>query len=719
MGIQLRNNAVGFLTAPIGSSDTSITLQTGNGAKFPALGGSDYFYATLSGTDGSSEIVKATARTGDTLTVVRAQEGTTVASFSIGSRIEMRVTAASVRDLVEEHDEAVEISVADAGGYFAANNVEGVLQEIGAGGGSFGAFTFVDNFTGNGTTTVFTLGRAPIAQNLIDVYINGVYQEKTSFSFLGTALTFLVAPPLGAGVEVVTNANITSGAISSLNVLYDPAGLGAVPTTVQTKLRENVSVKDFGAVGDGVTDDTAAIVFGMNACIAAGKALFFPAGTYLITSTINLDTLSTAGQMVTLIGEEGAYYRTDTSGVKPTVLLGGAGLTQLFSQPFAGVLQRRLTVKNFSIRSQDPFTDTVRAPLRAFDIYNSPYSIYENIDTIGITSLLHLRTAYFCKLSKIQTGRTTEGIFIDGDDGAGGYGFADHVSLTNIVTGGLAGSWGTRLRGSKSSNITMFDCETGTSGPGLIIEGCKEINVTNVYAEGFINANPIAVRSIVGSSLDNLEDFCFNITIDGVHGQSNTSNTIVLQNGVFNVTIRNVREYRVDAAGRESATGDWLQVSVGALSQNSLIRFHDINLEGFFASDKTLPAIVSAAGFNQCFRINGNIIQSETNRAFYGLSLQRGTNYNNTGLSTKELVLTNGTLSSSTLTMTATTTNGSRKITVTNTTDLFPGTFITVGAQTGLFVTSIDRATNTVWLGTQITATASGVAVSYTTPTYL
>jgi hypothetical protein len=52
--------------------------------------------------------------------------------------------------------------------------------------------------------------------------------------------------------EVVFNSNASQ-------VIYDPAGIGAVPTTVQTKLRETVSVKDFGAVGNGVTNDTAAI----------------------------------------------------------------------------------------------------------------------------------------------------------------------------------------------------------------------------------------------------------------------------------------------------------------------------------------------------------------------------------------------------------------------------------------------------------------------------
>jgi len=67
---------------------------------------------------------------------------------------------------------------------------------------------------------------------------------------------------------------------------YLPAGTGAVATTVQTKLRENVSVKDFGAVGNGSTDDRGAISAAQTA--AAGNTLLFPAGTYSIASNLTI-----------------------------------------------------------------------------------------------------------------------------------------------------------------------------------------------------------------------------------------------------------------------------------------------------------------------------------------------------------------------------------------------------------------------------------------------
>ena len=90
----------------------------------------------------------------------------------------------------------------------------------------------------------------------------------------------------------------------SNSVGYLPAGTGAVASTVQTKLRESVSVKDFGAVGDGVTDDTTAIQAAIDAVAAVSftgvgsKIVFFPQGTYKITST-----LLVAGSHIILQGE--------------------------------------------------------------------------------------------------------------------------------------------------------------------------------------------------------------------------------------------------------------------------------------------------------------------------------------------------------------------------------------------------------------------------------
>jgi len=91
--IKFANNAYGTLSQAYATTATSIVLTTGHGARFPALTGSQYFFATLLDTSNNLEIIKVTARTSDTLTVVRAQEGTTARAFNTNDRIELRVTA--------------------------------------------------------------------------------------------------------------------------------------------------------------------------------------------------------------------------------------------------------------------------------------------------------------------------------------------------------------------------------------------------------------------------------------------------------------------------------------------------------------------------------------------------------------------------------------------------------------------------------------------------
>lgn len=141
-------------------------------------------------------------------------------------------------------------------------------------------------FSGTGSQTVFSLASDPGALgNGTEIFINGVYQQKNTYSTSGTTLTFTQAPVAGTNnIEVVNfvMTNVTS--VNSDFVNYVPAGVGAVARTGTQKFAESISVKDFGAVGDGVVDDTVAIQAAITA--AANKALYFPAGTYKVTQTL-------------------------------------------------------------------------------------------------------------------------------------------------------------------------------------------------------------------------------------------------------------------------------------------------------------------------------------------------------------------------------------------------------------------------------------------------
>ena len=103
----------------------------------------------------------------------------------------------------------------------------------------------------------------------------------------GVGYKFKLATP--ANVDVWTQDNVSND-VSSANMIYTPAGTGAVTTTVQAKLRESVSVKDFGAVGDGVTDDTAAIQAAITACIANTKSLYIPKANYVLAGQLTVGT---------------------------------------------------------------------------------------------------------------------------------------------------------------------------------------------------------------------------------------------------------------------------------------------------------------------------------------------------------------------------------------------------------------------------------------------
>ena len=83
-----------------------------------------------------------------------------------------------------------------------------------------------DDYTSNGTQTDFVLSNAPFSRLYTNVFINGVYQEKETYTVTGTTLAFLTAPPTGLSIEVITTVanNIVPGANSLTN--YQTTGDG-------------------------------------------------------------------------------------------------------------------------------------------------------------------------------------------------------------------------------------------------------------------------------------------------------------------------------------------------------------------------------------------------------------------------------------------------------------------------------------------------------------
>jgi parallel beta-helix repeat protein len=137
----------------------------------------------------------------------------------------------------------------------------------------------------NLTTTQYQPGT-----NSLSVFVDGVnqYGPGAQYAYVETdsdTVTFVNGLHVGALVKFTTSQLNTSGGIDAAQVSYDPPFVDSVPTNVEAKLAQYVSVKDFGAVGNGIVDDTTAI---QNALDATNN-LYFPEGNYKITSALVMD----------------------------------------------------------------------------------------------------------------------------------------------------------------------------------------------------------------------------------------------------------------------------------------------------------------------------------------------------------------------------------------------------------------------------------------------
>ena len=270
------NNAATYLAFGITNTATTMQVSANAGSLFPNPTGGDYFYVSLISLSGPIiEIVKCTARSGDIFTIERGQEGTTPLYWNMGDNVQLRITAAGMN-------------------YIAGSTASTTLEQ---------------SFTATQGQTVFTLTNfdyAPGTNNLA-VFVNGSKQVSgTNYTETNVnTVTFTTGLNVGDVVEFLSNLSVAAGTIYATDINYNEGATGAVTRTLESKLQESVSVKDFGAIGDGTTDDTAAI---QNA-LSSGNNIYFPQGTYIISSALvpsSNQTIFGAGINFTIIKQTSA-----------------------------------------------------------------------------------------------------------------------------------------------------------------------------------------------------------------------------------------------------------------------------------------------------------------------------------------------------------------------------------------------------------------------------
>jgi len=148
---------------------------------------------------------------------------------------------------------------------------------------------FKSTHTGNGTDNVFTLSFTPqtTEAEAYIVSIDGLVQvPDTDYTIGATDITFNTIPANSAEICVVATA---ASSVATVNEAQVTATGSSQARSLAKRFADVVNVLDYGAKGDGVTDDTTAI---QNALNVTGT-IYFSAGTYKITSALNISSNST------------------------------------------------------------------------------------------------------------------------------------------------------------------------------------------------------------------------------------------------------------------------------------------------------------------------------------------------------------------------------------------------------------------------------------------
>ena len=258
MGIVFKNNAKTTLASSLSNSATSATVT--DGSVFPSLSAGEFFQITFD--DGSNnEICKCTARSGNTLTIVRAQESTTARAFSSGDAAELRLTA-------------------------------GVLETIQENIAAKSANQTVFNATTSGGATSYDIGIDPGVEANAMVFLDGVMQHHDTFSFSSNTLTFDAAPVNGTKLEVIVD-NLINLQSSNLTVdSFTAADASGSPQTDFVLSDTPAAETNLIVFVDGVFQDQDAYTISSNTLTITTGVIAGRGVTVYVINPVNIGTPS-------------------------------------------------------------------------------------------------------------------------------------------------------------------------------------------------------------------------------------------------------------------------------------------------------------------------------------------------------------------------------------------------------------------------------------------
>lgn len=340
--------------------------------------------------------------------------------------------------------------------------------------------------------------------NTLTVFVDGVnqYGPGAQYAYIETdsdTVTFVSGLHVGALVKfstaVTLSAGVTSAALTTfigfdnqVGVVQDladddgsdwigflPEGVDAVARSAQAKMRDIVSVKDFGAVGDGVTDDTVAIQNAMTYAFN-GNTVFFPYGTYLTSQPLEFIATVFTNDVLRILADPGTRVKL-TAAASYVMTIDGSGITT----PGKGWVPAPY-VENLILDGNGFASDGLL-------LKNVISGIFNDIRVTNVTVAgLHLAWAQTCTFNNFAcsylvepfTTQPVNGILVDGPPSAANT--FNNAALEGVSGAGILG-------------LTMYNT--------VFFNGVSEANAVGIELGETVDAGRVSIdNTIVGMDLE-------------------------------------------------------------------------------------------------------------------------------------------------------------------------------------------------------------------------